>query len=538
MNTRFFKSLTAVLLILALVVPATLFAYPSVTHAQSVTGVPTNDFLDEIKNTITSIATWAQRINTYVLQPLAFVMSVGLLKAMTAGVLAFVIGQSNGTGQPQFTQNLQVTLQKVGDIQANAFFLQFGRNSNSPFATSITNSLSTSYYQKTSLAGFLAANKCTLSLASPNINTFLKGNWAQGGGAKAWFALTTQPQNNPYALYQAAESQLGSIVADAQNTRSQIIAWGQGFMSWCGTTDDGAAAAKGGSAGNGVNPGEPCTNSDGTPGTIQTPGTTIKSTLDKVLGSAQDKIVTMGQVANEVNQMMGQIATIFQTINLAQSILGGHGSGGLAGFGTNNGANSLSAYDRSAFLGITTDTVFQNSADIQRTVADAATKRVNDLESSWNTIKNAAQNASAALANLANSCPGSAAAAQDAMTNEVAPVLNNARNVAVTVASARAFIAQATDAQNTKTIEGKASYTNNLQALQDMAPTDQDVLDANQEATAHNALAKAVPPGSLNVSGGSLVDRLELVTSNAASLQIACGQDNSGGNGSIVGGGP
>src|SRR3989344_8405212 len=110
---------------------------------------------------------------------------------ITAGVIAFVIGKANGTGVPQFVVDVQRSLQTVGDSRALAFFDQYGRNSNSPFAASITSSLRNSYLQKTSLAGFWAANMNTLARFSPDVNAYLAGNWSQGGVA-AWFALTTQ----------------------------------------------------------------------------------------------------------------------------------------------------------------------------------------------------------------------------------------------------------------------------------------------------------------------------------------------------------
>ena len=202
MKSRLFSSTLSAFLMISLIAPQALLVAPRTTHAQA--GVPVTDWITEIKETLNLVSTYtntaanvAQQVNTYVLQPLAFVMSGNLMKLLTAKVLEFVTnGLSNGTGSPMFVQDVNGMMQRVGDIQAKAFFIQFGRNSNSPFAASITSSLRTNYLWNTSSAGFFAQNRNTMAMYSPNPNAFLNGNWSQGG-VGAWFALTTQTQNNP-----------------------------------------------------------------------------------------------------------------------------------------------------------------------------------------------------------------------------------------------------------------------------------------------------------------------------------------------------
>ena len=53
-----------------------------------------------------------------------------------------VDGKTNGTGTPQFVQNVRSYTQTVGDVQALAFLSQWGQHSNSPFASSISSSIS------------------------------------------------------------------------------------------------------------------------------------------------------------------------------------------------------------------------------------------------------------------------------------------------------------------------------------------------------------------------------------------------------------
>src|SRR3989344_7404995 len=285
MKSRPLTTTLAILLTIVLAAPSAFLMAPQNVYAQWTTFevnpalvattpvIAAKTTFSAIKDTLNLISTYtntaanvAMQINAYVLQPLAFVMSGNLLKLITASVLDFVIGKTNGTGAPQFVQDLNGNLQRVGDIQANAFFVQFGRNSNSPFASAITSSLRTNYLWNTSSAGFFAQNRNTMSQYSPNVNSYLNGDWSQGG-VGAWFALTTQTQNNPYTFYQASQSHLASVVGSAQSARSQTLAWGQGFMSWCSANDASTPMSEEEfPVGGGTNPGDPCTNEDGTPG--------------------------------------------------------------------------------------------------------------------------------------------------------------------------------------------------------------------------------------------------------------------------------
>ncbi len=609
------KSLIATLVItltISIVTPPALLFMPQRAEASWPT-IP-SDFLSNISNAITDalhliegtinavanvaseIANYAQWINTYVLQPLAFIMSIKSLKSLTSGVISFVIGNSNGTGSAQFVQNLQGNLQKVGDTQMTAFLAQFRSQSNSPFASSIVSSLQSNYLKNTSLAGFWAASKCTLTSASPNINSFLAGNWSKGG-ASAWLSLTTQTQNNPFTLYQTAQSKLGSVVASAQDTRKQVLSFGQGFMSWCGTSDSatqtanasvtaaqnlaalapspvectaatsanvdamgncyataadasqadstnnaaesvanvGAGRTMGG--GIGVNPGDPCTNKDGTPGTIQTPGSTIKATLDKVLGSSQDKLTTIGNIGTQIGSIMQSVATIINTVNFAQQVLGGSGGGGLAAIGSSSGTNSQSAlqqYNNSSFLGsgATVQGVYQNvstSAVVQN--AGIGT-RVDKYESLWSTLSSAANATKGSLTDLANYCTtnGNTAIASQAQTvssSVVDPILARYETAKTDIQKARDAAASVATAQ----AGGSPDYAAQLQALSSQSPTEADVIRLEAETKSGSlGESKASPEGSLNVSGGSTIDQLALIALNAAQLKAVCRPDTGGGN--------
>ena len=260
-----------VLIMFLCVSGATLFVAPqparAIGTAVTVVGGPGDqaDIFTSIKQAISTAldysntaANVAKEIKAYVLDPLAFIMSGNLLKSITSSILGFV-GGKNGTGKPLYVQNLQGYLQNVGDVQAYNFLAQFSKNSNSPFASSISSSLRNNYLQETSLAGFFAANKNTLGQASSNPTGFLAGNWSLGGVA-AWFSLTTQCQNNPYCFYYTAQNQMARSVQGATSAKLAQLNWGQGFLSWCGSKGD--STSNTGTTGTGDGGTETCTSYD------------------------------------------------------------------------------------------------------------------------------------------------------------------------------------------------------------------------------------------------------------------------------------
>ena len=166
-SSRFRRSFLATVLAATLLFPSVFLIAPQTARAMF--GVPTMESgialaktvftsiqagLQTVLQTTGTAAQVAQQVNTYVLQPLAFVLSGNLIRSLTAGVIAFVIGKANGTGVPQFIVDVRKSMQTVGDGQALAFFNQLGRNTSSPFAASVGSSLRNDYLSKTSLEGF------------------------------------------------------------------------------------------------------------------------------------------------------------------------------------------------------------------------------------------------------------------------------------------------------------------------------------------------------------------------------------------------
>lgn len=579
-NNTFSKAL-AILITVTLIAPSAFLLVPQ--RANAFFGIvfdPTNwaqntitaiqSTLSGIADPISAAANVAMKINEYYLQPLAFILSGNLLKMITAGVIQFVIGKANGTGIPQFVTDVQQSLQTVSDSRALAFLQQMGRNSNSPFASSISSSLRDDYLSKTSLAGFWARNMNTLARSSPNVNAYLAGDWRQGG-VGAWFALTTQIQNNPYTLYQSSQSQLASVVGPgaggATGARLSELSWGQGFGSWCGAVLGSTTASNDGTemeGENGVAPGDPCTDSNGNPGVIRTPGSVIVATLNKALGSQQDSVLRMGNVGPQITSILRDVGTIMSTVNFATQILGnaslGTATGGLLGSDRTSSSNQSSLLSQfspttssgafnpnASYLGASNAGVYQDAASSPEVSRDVNV-RIIQYESAWNTIKTSAETASTSVRSLIDFCTTAAntatdnpdfvsasrtqaVSAQTALTTQVAPVLNQANTAFTTVASARAEIERIQAELSSNTAGTATSNTvADIPSLQTMRPTMEEVANAMQNAQIFGQ-ATANPEGSLAVSGNSLADKMNLIGANAESLKTSvCTPANSGGS--------
>jgi hypothetical protein len=527
MSTKSFSSILAGLLVAVLMVPAVLFVAPA--HARA-GGLPVVDILAHINAGLdraiqvsSDVALVAEKVNTYVLQPLAFVLSGELLKAITAGVISFVIGEANGTGVPQFVVDIQETLRTVSTKQAQGFFRDFERNSNSPFAGSIRSALEDEFYSKTSLKGFWDRNMSTLrqssSLYSDN---YLRGDWSRGG-MRAWFALTTRYENNPYTLHEAMQKQLqdqiGHEKVGAVEARLHEVAWGNGFMSWCGEFGKSYATSTNAAGVESSNPGDDCIDEDGKKGKIKTPGHAIAESLDRALGADQERIVRMGNVGPQVNEILNNIKQVAQTAQFAQTLLGGTGSGGLAGARKTTSSqptSTLAANSASGALGVTQSSVYQAN-----TVGGDVLARATQYETAWKSIENSAKSAATALTDLKTSCTNLVSTADTALTGPVASVLAQATIASSTVATTRATVIRLRAdiaASNTSTTE---NFLPRVQAVDTLPPTSSDLSFVSENSTVFGD-AVATPAGSLVVSGGSLIDQMNLISSNALAMKTSC----------------
>ena len=395
--------------------------------------------------------------------------------------------------------------QKVGDAVAMAFFDQVDEYSDSPFTSSISSSLRLSYLEHTSSRGFFTANRNTLGRYSGDVNRYLSGGQ---GNAAAWFALTTQPQNNPYMLYQASQRQLDSLTTGAQTAKKQELGWGNGFISWCaGEKSDELApvhvscrtdsGAKGfidetthlcvANANSNV-PGGVCTMKDGNPGKIQTPGAIIHKYTEKaVVDSGMDQFIK----ADDLDAAFGAILTA-----MANKVLSD--VGGLLG------ASVHTSSDGGRTLVDDLNTYSDNNSSSEASTAtdngilsDAVSAQ--QYQSAWGTIRSTASSAASALTKVVNSCGAAALSARPPFGMRYSDQVTAAQNALTR--DVNPLIAQADAAIKSQT-----------------KPTLEDTTFAQQNAQSNGAAIDS-PSGSLTVSGGTIIDRMALLNTNAARVK-------------------
>lgn len=557
MNKATFIRGFALLLVIAFVAPLAFFSAPQRTSASALgcmggaaagllgiggnaistaLSVPVNSFVSNVFTGGTNVATLDSCITDTILIPLARAVIRQMLQQLTASVITWING-GNGTGQPSFVMNLGVHLQSVGDSAALSLITGAATAFNSPFGSAISASLRLNYLQQTSMAGFFAANQSTLSLVSPNINSFLAGNWSQGGTA-AWLALTTQPQNNPYALYQSAMSQLGSNVAQAQQNRRQDLLQSNGFLSWCGgntTSTSGSCVAVNGScpagcvpdgyaptgcSGSSISPQAPCTNPDGTPANAITPGSIIHDfTQQAVVNSGFQQLIA----SNDLDNALGAIVNA-----LLKNVLGGTGLFGASQPPSGGGRSITSQLNNYK----PDNTAVGSSATA---IAQAALDRIAAYNSAWSTIGAAANTASSSVQALITFCNAAAAdtanasnqtfiAAATAQVTEAQTALTTYINPVIVQAQAAPGLSSTTQAFALKVSLEAATASSTLgtdvQTLTGMPPTAADLASAQQDATASGG-AQTNPDGSLVLvaNGASTVSRMNLLSTNAVNLE-------------------
>jgi hypothetical protein len=419
------------------------------------TAVPVSNFTIEMRTTMTSDATLGNCFYDTVLVPLARLLARMVLQQITAATISWING-SNGSGQVLYVQNFGGLLQGVGDYQTSIFLGQLSKL-NSPFGATIASALRANYLQQTSAAGFFAANKSTLLQSAPNIQAFLNGDWTQGGGVRAWFALTTQSQNNPYTLYQASQAQLAKLVETAQSATSIQLEWGRGFLSWCGTTpvsstvdDDGNAAAS--------SPAPNCTKSDGSPGTVETPGSVLHDYTQKaVVASGIEQLIN----ANDLDSALGAIIAA-----LGKQILGA--GGGLFGASQSTGVDRSFTSELRGYTGETTSSTGSP-------IGDDLSSRMSQYE--------VALGAATTATNLAQSTVSTISCAQAATS---IPEFTAQIQIAfATIAQGKVILT------NAQTVRSNASF-DSTSTLANVPPTSQDIATVQQLTGQMNTIVSTV----------------------------------------------
>jgi hypothetical protein len=197
---------------------------------------------------------------------------------------------SGFNGKPSFVTNYEQFFSNVGDQAAGEFIRGTGLAFLcSPFQAQIRIAIAQSYARRN-------AQSCTLTGIVRNLNSFMNGNFAQGGWA-GLLQFTSIPTNNPFGAYAYAQMGLANARQTALNNASRNLSPG-GFISLqkdqCDTL--------------GIRP-------DGSPNTVcrkvvTTPGTVIEAALKKTVVDVPYDALNLAKSFDEIiNALITQLTT-------------------------------------------------------------------------------------------------------------------------------------------------------------------------------------------------------------------------------------
>src|SRR6185437_15716860 len=163
-----------------------------------------------VKDLATNAGVGAQVANQTVKNQISFagcitnVLAKAALQQITASVVNWI--NSGFNGQPSFITNYQQFFTNVADLAAGQFIQGAGLSFLcSPFKLQIKIAIAQSYANR-------GSQSCSLTSVIRNIDSFMSGNFSQGGWP-GLISLTSIPTNNPYGAY--AYGQIGLATAQS-----------------------------------------------------------------------------------------------------------------------------------------------------------------------------------------------------------------------------------------------------------------------------------------------------------------------------------
>jgi hypothetical protein len=187
-------------------------------------------------STISSAASYSVQWKEFVLDGLATMFAKQIIRQITSSVVSWI--NSGFEGSPSFLQNPGAFFMDVADQITGEFLAKAGGPLTelcSPFSIDIRLALAFKYRPNVprrytcTLSKIIGNTKNAVENAS--INGFTAGDFKQGGWP-AFVSLTTEPQNNIYGAYLQADSELSWRVANAQASQRDELSNGKGFLSW------------------------------------------------------------------------------------------------------------------------------------------------------------------------------------------------------------------------------------------------------------------------------------------------------------------
>ena len=205
-------------------------------HAFTVTDVITN-----IETLFTTLGTYAGNAIEYstnykelVLDGIAYSIAKLILRQLTSSVVEWI--NSGFKGNPAFVTNPAAFFGGLADETIGNLISKNGDLAFlcSPFSIDVRIAIALKY------KSFRKKITCTLSDVIRNatnaaqgatINGFTAGDFSQGGWP-AFASLSTEPQNNIYGAYLAADSEVSARIGNLQLMKRDELNQGKGFLSY------------------------------------------------------------------------------------------------------------------------------------------------------------------------------------------------------------------------------------------------------------------------------------------------------------------
>ncbi len=251
--------------------------------------VPTNDSIQNLILTVLNVAARAAARN-----------------AVNAMVSSTITWANNGfDGNPAFVSNPVNFFGDIADATAGDYMSRVaGGNLCLPFQVQVNVALQ-HYYQQYYNPD--QVYQCTFTGITNNLENFYSDFSA--GGWQGWFSMTQNSSNNPYEVYLNTQLGLDSSIAQKLGIEQKKLDWGQGFrtkgkcLKYNPDEQEISNAEEAGETLEGYNPnfdpGECIDYGDGV-----TPGSLIKSQLDKALGAGQDSLINAKQFDELISALL------------------------------------------------------------------------------------------------------------------------------------------------------------------------------------------------------------------------------------------
>ena len=213
------------------------------------------------------------------------------LQQITSSVVNWI--KSGFNGSPSFVTNPTQFFTNIADQTAGAYIqgsaLSFLC---SPFQLQIKIAIAQSYANK-------GAQSCSLSGVIKNVNSFMSGNFSQGGWP-GLLSVTTVPTNNSYGAFAYAQIGLSNSITNAQGVKQTQLNQGQGFLTFQQPYNCKPAAGPNvdGSAGT-----QTCQYKDVTPGSV------IGSSLNNQLNIPSSQLNFTQSFDQIISAFMSQLLT-------------------------------------------------------------------------------------------------------------------------------------------------------------------------------------------------------------------------------------